>query len=224
LRGPGIDVHVGTTVTMEDLPNSDPHKVWSLPKALISHYSPFLEAACSQDFRERRENRIELPDDDVAVFALFVEWMYYGQYTVTQLSLSSANTSSSTSIDAKCWVLGDKLLCTGFKNYAMGRLYTQYTATSFNTAVTTSNVEYACDNSAMHSKLREFYVTFVATHFNDPQRIQGSAEEWDGLVLRCADMRSLLLQGFRLGDRNFLKSKEYYFDKDNKMCIVPSRK
>ncbi|EMD86690.1 hypothetical protein COCHEDRAFT_1207130 [Bipolaris maydis C5] len=105
----------------------------------------------------------------------------------------------------------------GFKNYAMGRIYAQHTATSFNTAVTTSDVEHACDNSAMHSKLREFYVAFVVTYFNNPNRIHGSAEEWDGFFLKCADMRLLLLQGFRLGDRDFLKSEGHYFDKDDKI-------
>jgi hypothetical protein len=223
LRGPGIEIHVGTTITMEDPPNNDTHNVWSLPKALISHYSPFLEAACSRDFKERRENRIELPDDDATVFALFVEWIYYGQYAIAPPFASSVNITS-TSIDAQCWILGDKLLCTGFKNYAMGRLYAQYTATSFNTAVTTRDVEYACDNSVMHSKLREFYVAFVATHFNNPERVHGSAEEWDGLVLKYADMRSLLLQGFRLGDQDFLKSKEQYFDDNDHICVVTGPK
>lgn len=223
-RGPGIEIHVGTTITMENISNNDTHNVWSLPRALISYHSPFLEAACSRYFKECRENRIKLLDDDTTVFALFVEWMYYGQYTIASLSPPSASTASRASIDAKCWVLGDKLLCIGFKNYAMGRIYAQHTATSFNTAVTTSDVEYACDNSAMHSKLREFYVTFAATYFNNPNRIHGSAEEWDGLFLKCADMRLLLLQGFRLGDRDFLKSEGHYFDKDDKVCVVIDRK
>ncbi|OAL42622.1 hypothetical protein IQ07DRAFT_467055, partial [Pyrenochaeta sp. DS3sAY3a] len=122
---------------------------------------------------------IELLEDDATVFGLFVEWMYYGDYAIAPLSLPSGKPTGSTNINAKCWILGDKLLCPDFKNHTMGRLYTQHTATAFNTAVTTSDVHYACSNSVVQSKLREFYVALVATHFNDPARLHGSAEDWD---------------------------------------------
>jgi hypothetical protein len=186
---------------------------WCLPKRLVSHYSPFLKAACSRNFKERQENLIKLPDDDAKVFALFVEWMYYGSYAIAPPIFTG-----STNVNAQCWVLGDKLLCTEFKNYAMTRLYTEYTATVFHKVVTTEDVCFACDNSNANSKLRELYVALVATNFSNPRRVHGAAEEWDSLIEEYADLRSVLLKSFKrdVGDQSVsqsvLKSKEYYLD------------
>jgi hypothetical protein len=215
LHGPGIEVHVSTTTLPHDLTRPVTCSFWTLPRALISHHSPFLEAACSRDFKERRENRIELPEDDPTVFGLFVEWMYYGDYAIAPLSSFPAGSTKSTNVNAKCWVLGDKLLCTDFKNHAMSRLYAQHTAVAFNRAVTTSDVQYACNNSANPSKLRELYVALVAMHFDSPDRTGGTAEEWDSLVVEHSDLRSSLLQSFRSNakDRTFLKSKEHYLER-----------
>jgi hypothetical protein len=222
LRGTGIEIYVGTTTSLHDVAGDNTCNIWSLPKCLISHHSPFLEAACSRDFKERHENRIRLPDDDPIVFALFVEWMYYGDYCIAPLSLSSADSIEITNLDAKCWVLGDKLLCTGFKNHAMRRLYTEHTVAIFNKVVTISDMQYACSNSGEHSKLRQIYVALVATHFSDSKRVHGTAEEWDSLVLQYADLRSLILQSFRQGTkrRDFLKSLEYYLDDNANLARV----
>lgn len=102
LRGGSIQIHVGTASSNQGTETSVSNK-WFLPQNLISHYSPFLQAACSWGFRENRDERIELPEDDPTVFGLFVEWMYYGSYDILPLTPYS-------SIDAKCWVFGDKLL------------------------------------------------------------------------------------------------------------------
>jgi hypothetical protein len=214
LRGPGIEIYVGTTTSLYDLAGDDTCSIWSLPKGLISYHSPLLEAACSRDFKERHENRITLPDEDPIVFALFVEWMYYGDYGIAPLSLPPADSLQITNLDAQCWVLGDKLLCTDFKNHAMRRLYAGYTVAIFNRVVTTNDMHYVCSNSGEHSKLRQIYVALVATHFSDSSRVHGNAEEWDSLVLKYADLRSLILQSFRQSTKcqDLLKSQEYYLD------------
>ncbi|KAF3029607.1 hypothetical protein E8E12_000865 [Didymella heteroderae] len=155
LIGPAIEIRVGTATSARG--PVDSCVSWSLPKRLISHHSPFLAAACDRDFKERRENLIELPDDDPTVFALFVEWLYYGAYAIEPLSLPSNAGNDGVSVDAECWVLGDKLLCSNFKSYAMRRLYKQHTAKIFSRSITTDDVQFACDHSAQDSKLRELY-------------------------------------------------------------------
>jgi len=214
LCGPGIELHVGTATSVQDSTGDSAWNTWSLPKRLISHYSPFLEAACLRDFKELRENRIQLPDDDPVVFALFVEWMYYGEYTIAPFQLPVHVRSDSISIHAKCWVLGDKLLCTEFKDHAMSRLYAQHNANIFTRAISTLDVQYACDNSAEDSKLRKLYVDFVATNFEKEDRVQGTVDEWDQLLSSYADMRRLLLHSFRLeaAKRVFVKSKDCYLE------------
>ncbi|EMT67255.1 hypothetical protein FOC4_g10005329, partial [Fusarium odoratissimum] len=90
---------------------------------------------------------INLPDDDPAVFGLFVEWLYYGTY-------NDFTSPSSSNIHARCWGLGHKLLCNEFKNYAMGRLYKQHMEFS----MACEDVEYAYANTSLTSKLRQFYM------------------------------------------------------------------
>ncbi|KAH6611805.1 hypothetical protein C7974DRAFT_85294 [Boeremia exigua] len=212
LTGPAIEIRVGTTTSVN---SSNDHTVnWFLPKALISRHSPFLAAACNRDFKERHENLIELPDDDPTVFALFVEWLYYGEYAIQPLSLKPRLRDDLVSVDAECWVLGDKLLCTDFKNYAMKRLYNQHAAGYFNISISTDDVRFASSNSATSSKLRELYVHLAATHFGNPNRVQGTVEEWDELLVNQADLRRLLLQSLCLDakQRKFVRYEEYYMD------------
>ncbi|KAI8402344.1 hypothetical protein FOFC_17652 [Fusarium oxysporum] len=92
--------------------------MWSLPIALISRHSLYMEAM-SPGSGIFPKAHINLPDDDPAVFGLFVEWLYNGTYT-DFISPSSSN------IHARCWGLSDELLCNEFKNYVMGRLYKQH--------------------------------------------------------------------------------------------------
>jgi hypothetical protein len=192
-------------------------KTWSLPKSLISHYSPFLKAACLRDFKERRENQIQLPDDDPVVFALFVEWMYYGEYAIAPFSLPLRVGNDNVSVHAKCWVLGDKLLCTEFKNHVMSRLYAQHNAKIFSRAISTLDVQYACDNSAEDSKLRKWYVDFVATNFGKQDRVLGTVDEWDQVILSFADLRQLLLHSVcsEAAKRSFVKSEDCYLEDDD---------
>jgi hypothetical protein len=216
IRGPGIELRVGTATSVHDSTEDSKCNTWPLPKRLISHYSPFLAAACLRDLKERRENRIQLPDDDPAVFALFVEWMYYGEYVIAPSWLPVHVESDRICVHAKCWVLGDKLLCTEFKNHAMSRLYAQHNANIFSRAISTLDVRYACDNSAEDSKLRKLYVDFFTTNFEKQDRVQGSVDEWDQIFSRYADVKRLLLHSFRLeaAKRSFVRSEDCYLEGD----------
>jgi hypothetical protein len=179
----------------------------------VSHHSRFLKAACLKGSREHRENVIELPHEDTTVFALFVEWLYYGEYTVVPFpSLSSYPKPNKVNIDADCWVLGDKLSCTEFKNHAMKRLYKRHVTAMFYTPVSPHDVQFACENSAETSKLRQLFVDLAATHIRKPCKVQGTVDEWNRLVAKQSDLRRLLLEGLlcETTGRNFVKSEDYY--------------
>jgi hypothetical protein len=142
--------------------------------------------------------------------------MYYGAYTIIPAFAQSQRPGDSISIHARCWILGDKLLCTDFKNYALSHLYAQHASTFPYKPVATQDVDYACENSVTNSKLRKFYFAFVIEHFANPDRLQGSTEEWDDLLLAHADLRQLLLQNLRMAieERATVENEVEYLERD----------
>jgi len=186
---------------------------WSLPKALLSHHSAFLKAACTNDFKERDKNCINLPTDDPKIFALFVEWMIYRRCTIPAF-WGCANSF------AAAWVLGDKLMAPAFKDYALSRLYMWHSSSSsFNSttmAVAAKDVAYALANTTVGSPLRRFYLDFAATYFADPKRVTSSTEDWDEVILEHDDARIFLLRAFRAApaERCFLKDVAHYMEED----------
>lgn len=190
LQGPGIEVCVG--------PSTDDHatesKTWSLPVALISHYSRFLEAACTHDFKEKDERCIRLPDDDPYIFGLLVQWMYYGGYSSETPPPPTSTNDNDISVDAQCWILGDKLFCHEFQNYAMKRLYKSFMIHFVPRAMTPAEVQYICQHTGLRSKLRSFYLAYVIEHLSNPARLMGTINEWDEVQMQHSDLRVLLLQ------------------------------
>ncbi|KAF1959775.1 hypothetical protein CC80DRAFT_466906 [Byssothecium circinans] len=208
IKGPGIEVVVGQEGNPSDLFRL--RQTWNLPKALISYYSPFLKAACSHPFQENEENRITLPHDDAKVFALFVEWMYYGAYKEEASPFRMFGTLNAI-VHARAWVLGDKLMATGFKNYAMGRIYTSHNKML---PAATVDIVHACENSMIGSALRSFYIDFVGTHFGDKAKVVGDLLEWDQVLLEYDDARIFLLKASMAepSQRKFIKGVEAYFE------------
>jgi hypothetical protein len=193
-----------------------------LPTALISHHSAFLKAACSRNFKEKEENRITLPNDEATVFGLFIEWMYYGEYDVSQSVPLLHVANKEFNVDIGYWILGDKLVSIALKNYVMHRLYTCYTSDFTWRPVTTHNVQYVCENTAVDSKLRHFFLAFVVENFAYPMRLNGMTKEWDELLLDHSDARSFLLRSFRMSleKRKFVKAESEYMDKDESLHDV----
>ncbi|KAF1842096.1 uncharacterized protein K460DRAFT_370101 [Cucurbitaria berberidis CBS 394.84] len=225
LKGPGIDVVIGPRDALS-LPKEGT-EAWSLPRALICHYSPYLEAACTRDFRECQENYIKLPEDDPKIFDLFVEWMYYNEYTLTTRHDEELGRIANSNSEA--WVLGDKLLSTDFKNYAMSRLYAQYATDTSPKPIRTIDVKYAYLHSAANSPLRRFFFDLVVAHFNDRARVVDTTEEWWQVMKEYVDFGELLLGVLRTGTdrRHLIKDKDIYMEKvheTSENMITPAKR
>ncbi|KAH8721573.1 hypothetical protein GQ44DRAFT_729750 [Phaeosphaeriaceae sp. PMI808] len=214
LRGPIIQICIGPEICQcqsTKLATCECINTWFLPKALISHFSPFLQAACTRNFKEREENRIELPKDDPTTFALYVEWLYHGDYT----DPGPNGDPNDPNIHAKCWIMGDKFLDVELKNKAMSYLYPQYASWVFNSkSVQPSELQYILNNTGPDSKLRKFYLTVFVQYYTNPLKVKGTAEQWDDALEGHADARVLLFRTFQRGIRwdEFVKAEEVYMD------------
>lgn len=78
-EGPRIEIAVGPhpSVGTEDF------RFWTPPIVLLSRCSFFLRAACTHNFKEKQQNRIELSTDSAYIFSLFVQWLC--KWTTTDL-------------------------------------------------------------------------------------------------------------------------------------------
>jgi hypothetical protein len=204
-------------------------QTWSLPKALLSHYSGFLKAACTRAFKERQDNRIFMPEDDPVVFGHFVEWMC--KHASEPPKLIDANSNSVYGSFAMllvfeterhhpyaaAWILGDKLMATDFKNYCMARLHATFVRRSNDSkSLLPSDIHYVCANTvpASTSALRRLYLNVLAINFADSDVVKGAPEEWDEVLSDHADARTFLLGAFRDSkDRKSLQGVEEYMEK-----------
>uniref|UniRef100_A0A4E9EPG8 BTB domain-containing protein n=1 Tax=Gibberella zeae TaxID=5518 RepID=A0A4E9EPG8_GIBZA len=180
LSGKGVEILVGTTPSQDE--------TWSLPVNLLSHHSAYFKAACLWDVK----GQINLLGHDPAVFALFIEWMYNGTYDASAFP-------RNPNIHAKCWVLGDYIICRQFQNYAMGRLFDEHVATAFGIPISFEDVQYVCNSASPDSKLKLFYTDFVTDHFGDIYRLRGCMADWENFLEDHPKTRSALLRKLRYG-------------------------
>lgn len=177
-----------------------------MPNSLISHYSAFLKAACSHDFKEKEDNCIRLVDEEPKAFAAFVSFMYYGRYALTFGNVRRMH--------ERIWLLGDKLMSVALKNYAMDQIHHRdMVVTLFTSTISPEDFALVCNNTVEGSKLRQFYLDFLASHFADKTRILGGLEEWDTVLGEHDDARVVMLKHMRSGNTfSSMRAKEYYME------------
>lgn len=214
------------------LAGSNDRQTWWLPKALVSHYSSFLRAQCTRESKEPEKTSVTLPDVDPTVFSKFVEWMCkevlahtlqfhnanknphpdYGSYVIPGFVRDLVPEELFPTLASQAWVLGDKLNVQGFKNYAMVRLYVAYVSQNEPRAVRMIDVKYSCSHSASESLLQQFFLDVVATHFTNPNRVNGTVQELDAILQEYPDAGTFLLESLMTdqSQRQFIKAKEAY--------------
>ncbi|KAL2045016.1 hypothetical protein N7G274_002791 [Stereocaulon virgatum] len=134
-----ITVRVGT---------GDPSDIWLLPKALLTHCSPFFAAALDGNFAESTSNTVLLPDDSPDVFETFVQWMYTGEIHLNIHIDDAYEDWNGFLVDS--WILGDKLGCQDLQDAAMKQLLKYHDER----AIEPSTVRAAYEGSPSGSKLR----------------------------------------------------------------------
>jgi hypothetical protein len=205
LRGPGVEIVVGRGLRPASVDYTA--QTWTLPQALVSHYSAVLCNVCDRIPPATHGYRIVLPNVDPIIFDLFVEWVHHGGYTLDSdaMSMQDPNVSFAT----QAWALGDVLKATGFKNYTMDRLYHLYVTDDPSEPVTPTDVRFVCTNSATDSKLRLLFFDIVTTHFSNAERVLGNVDEWDAVMQEHPDLRMYNHQGRRSSNSQVGSRRRY---------------
>jgi hypothetical protein len=178
-------------------------KSWHLPRALLSHVSPYFRAAIQDSSGASDTASIKLEDFNPTSFATFVQWMYYGTYN-PQWEVPGPPVGDHH-IDV--WILGDKVEVPAFQDLAMSQIFSQYE--SRHRPLTTSTVLRVCAKTAANAPLRLLFFDILAQNFTDQYRVQGTLEEWDVALQEHPDARLALLSSLRAQGPRVKSKKDY---------------
>lgn len=195
---------------------SEEEKTWSLPKALLSHFSPFFEFAARAMNDAYNNTTICLYGFQLGAFTMFLEWMYWGSYNAPSGVLDIEH-----GYDIHAWILGNKLEAAEFQNVAIERIYSQYASARSLQPLTIKTVTYVCGNTTTSSPLRLLLLDALAQNFTNHNRVIGTLEEWDVALQDYPDARLLLLGSFRTYNSSvsFVKAQKSYLASPKERCM-----
>lgn len=124
-------------------------KTWYLPKKVLTHCSPFFDAALNGNFAEASSKAVDLPEDDPAAFEIWATWVSLGRCHDLCEHYGYGHSY------VRAWVLGDKLACPAFKDQVMFLLLDWYKSGEDLQLDTIYTVYEVCSPS---SKIRQFFV------------------------------------------------------------------
>ncbi|KAK3676934.1 hypothetical protein LTR78_003139 [Recurvomyces mirabilis] len=93
-------------------------KTWKAHKLVLCKQSDFFKKACSGDFKEGKQNKIELPDDDKQAVDAILAFLYTHKYGDEGNSQSD---TSPMSLDIRVFTIADKYFIEPLKVYAASK-------------------------------------------------------------------------------------------------------
>lgn len=173
-------------------------KTWHLPKELLTNSSPFFDAALKTGcFAEAKSKVVNLPEDDVDAFALYIRWLYVGEigtdYCIVDHNHCDDQYCCEAAVETliQAWVLGDKLGCAIFKDLVMLGLIRTLNLEFIHP----NNVRTAYERSAPGSKLRKLFLDQLRYDvWRDS--LGNNVTDWVTLTKDCGDFGEELMRAF----------------------------
>ncbi|KAF2872064.1 hypothetical protein BDV95DRAFT_33915 [Massariosphaeria phaeospora] len=204
MRGPAVEILVGPK--RYDEPNE---RIWALSKSWISYHSKHFKSMCGGYLL--RTNRVII-DSEPDTFALFVEFMFRGQYTCRD----EFGKRDGILEAAKAWILGDQLEATKFQNLAMHKLYMIYKPGGRAPplcGLTAHAIRYICENCAPDSLLYVFFNDVAVAYWTNREVVvheKGTQREWLQLFKKYPYFRDKLLTRLGAYGPKIKYIKEYF--------------
>ncbi|KAL8664620.1 MAG: hypothetical protein Q9202_002890 [Teloschistes flavicans] len=119
---PTIDLLQGRTAVAVTVGQETEAKTWMLPKNLLTHVSLFFNAWFNGARSTTLDNHIKLQDKP-AVFEWFIRWLYAWTTSNDDESPTVIADDVNPMMSLDAWVLGDKLGCPKFQDFALAHLH-----------------------------------------------------------------------------------------------------
>ncbi|KAL8930670.1 MAG: hypothetical protein Q9208_000541 [Pyrenodesmia sp. 3 TL-2023] len=153
LEGP-----VSITVKVGD---GDTARTWTLPRDLLTSASTFFDAVFKHSWSESESNLVELKEDNPDTFGFFVQWLYIWTCSSDQKGPYRISSKIHPMVSLRAWMLGDKLGCPRFQDYALLHLWDSL---SKKRIFVSSIIRPAYGGTPPASKLRIFLAGMLLTY------------------------------------------------------------
>jgi hypothetical protein len=135
-------------------------EVFHVHETLLRQSCPFFDKAMGPQWKESKERKITMPDDDAEVMKIYVYWLYCGALLMyPPKSQESADREDLSYV--KAWILGDKLLDLEFQNAVIDGIFERYHTEPRDGKrwnVWPGAVDYAFDKTYKGAPLRRLFV------------------------------------------------------------------
>ncbi|KAL2063380.1 hypothetical protein VTL71DRAFT_5185 [Oculimacula yallundae] len=137
-------------------------------KSMICHQSEFFKSACNPHWESGKSNTITLEEEDPVIFSLFLSWLYTGDIKQNEeyKSINGKATPTDASLKAhwlqlvQCFVLGEMLMASSFKNAVIDLLFSKtavrYLRTSYVILIDVNIIEEIFVGTPQGSPLRRY--------------------------------------------------------------------
>lgn len=130
-----------------------------LHRNFICHYSPFFDATFNGDFKEGKDQQLDLEETDPKVFGIFVNWLY------TQEIVAPDEYPATSSHLVRLWVLADRMLVPKLQDDALEEF--DKLRVEHRLRLSGGTIQYIYDNTVDGSPLRRYVVALEATGYKD---------------------------------------------------------
>ncbi|KAL8998303.1 MAG: hypothetical protein Q9169_002617 [Polycauliona sp. 2 TL-2023] len=187
---------------------------WNLPKGLLVRVTPFFEAALNRPWLESRTESVDLPEDSPDAFRFFLHWLFTWMVCRPGEYPKMISLEATSSVYLQAWVLGDKLGCPRFQDFALAHLH----GTSTRIPVTPGVLESIYDMTPAGSKLRQYMTYVIVGWVRESRFVTAVQDAWinsiEGMEDASLDIVKSLIRNDKqvLGDFLLLSAwKDYVF-------------
>lgn len=141
---------------------------------LLCDASSFFKAAFTSQFREGSEKKMDLPEEDEALFDLFVQWLYHRQYEIPPSPKDKAKNGGRYMQTMKLYVFADKYDISSLRSLIVEKMF----AVDKKGVLTLDAVAYLYENTSPNASMRRLLADWYACSYPSPWYQSDPIRKW----------------------------------------------
>lgn len=144
-------------------------KKYTVHEDLVKPSSEFVRLALRGDWQEASTRVIPLPDDEPAVFSVYLHWLYNGLlHTSRQGLMTWSESDAEYEMLVKAYILGEKIIDVTFKNSVIDAILEKVAKNTFNKRLTSLVFDNTPSGSALRRLWMDVYYYAGAAEWLEP--------------------------------------------------------